>query len=134
MHAAPHGAAPRKGSGGFAWPLDETAAGDLPRSVRLSLEAVDGVPIDALPVLDAERLLEALSHVPRLAELEAARPVDGAVALANHVDEDVGRAEHLLDRRRGEVEGPRRIVPPEGVDLFLDQRPAGIAVDIGDCA
>ena len=55
-----------------------------------------------------------------LAEVEDLGAIDRLVALAHHVHEDLGRAEHAADRGRGVAEGGVAVVAAEGLDLGLD--------------
>ena len=96
------------------------AARDLPRSVRLLLERVNGRPSLAFGVLDRERLDQASFALGDAGEAVGLWPIDGLVAIADHGHEAFGILEERLQLGRGKGEGGRSLIASKRIDLPFD--------------
>src|SRR5436190_24344004 len=98
----------------------EEAAVDAPAAVGQPRHRIEGGDRPAVGPDHIDLLRRLAVEVDDFAEVEGARAIDRLVALAHHVHEDLGAAEHALDAGRGEAEGGRAVVAAERLDLAAD--------------
>src|SRR5216684_8148320 len=98
----------------------QIAAVDAPGAVGQLRHRIKGGDRPAVGTDDMDFLRDLAVQGHDLAEVELLGAIYRLIALAHHVHEDLGRAEHAANRGRGVAEGGVAVVAPEGIDLGLD--------------
>src|SRR5215213_924570 len=106
----------------------QEAAVDAPRAIGQLHHRIEGGHRPPVGSDDMDLLRDLAVQGHDLAEVEHARAIDRLIALADHVHESLGRAEHAAVRGRGVTEGAVAVVAAEGVDLALDGVADGRAI------
>src|SRR5919198_2861172 len=100
--------------------LDEMTAVGAPAAVSLALHGEVGDPEMAGAVGKVDLLHDVVAHNYEVTEDHGRRPVHRPVGKPHAFQELVRRAKRLLDLRRDQRKGARRVIAPEGVDLAVD--------------